>query len=424
MTDAAPEPAALTADARRGSAPIGFAELVALVAALMATQALAIDAMLPAFPTIVRALGVSSENHAQWIVTFYMIGLGVGQLFWGVMSDRFGRRPMLLTALGLYVLAALSCGLSGSFAALLGWRFVHGLAAAGMVVSRSVIRDLYSGRHMARVMSLTFMVFLIVPILAPSLGQLILLIAPWRYIFIACGIFAATVATWAFIRLPETLHPEYRMTLTRAHVAGAVRLVIGNRLSRYYTLAMTVLFGSLLAYVGMVQQIFGEVFGRPKLMPGMFALCAGFMGVAAFLNSRIVEKLGMRLISHTAVLAFIGVAVVHLAVAATGQERIWTFVVLQSLTMAAFSLSVSNFGAMAMEPMGSVAGIGAALQGCVSTGGGAIVGALIGRQFSGTAVPLAGGAVCCGLCALGFVLLAEQGRLFRRQHAAVTAPAA
>ena len=133
-------------------------------------------------------------------------------------------------------------------------------------------------------MSLTFVVFLIVPILAPSLGQLILLIAPWRYIFIACGIFSASVAAWAFVRLPETLHPEYRMTLTRAHVAGAVRLVVGNRLSRYYTLAMTVLFGSLLSYVGMVQQIFGEVFGRPKLMPGMFALCAAFHGSGRLLE--------------------------------------------------------------------------------------------------------------------------------------------
>src|SRR5580698_121336 len=199
--------------AKREAARIGFTEFVILAAAMMSTQAIAIDAMLPAFPVIVRALHVANENHVQWIVTAYMAGLGCGQLFWGLMSDRFGRRPILVGGLGLYVLAALLCGLAGSFTTLLAWRFVHGLAAASVVVTRSVIRDLYSGRQMARVMSLTFMVFLMVPILAPSLGQLILLVAPWRYIFIVCGFFAALVCTWTAVRLPETLHPEYRLTL-------------------------------------------------------------------------------------------------------------------------------------------------------------------------------------------------------------------
>src|SRR5712664_1065331 len=181
---------------KREAAKIGFVEFVVLAAATMSTQAIAIDAMLPAFPVIVRALNVANENHIQWIVTAYMAGLGCGQLFWGLMSDRFGRRPILTGGLGLYVAAALLCGLTGSFHALLAWRFVHGLAAASVTVSRSVIRDLYSGRHMARVMSLTFVVFLIVPTLAPSLGPLILLVAPWRAIFIACSVFAAIVWLW------------------------------------------------------------------------------------------------------------------------------------------------------------------------------------------------------------------------------------
>jgi DHA1 family bicyclomycin/chloramphenicol resistance-like MFS transporter len=401
----------------RAAAALGFLEFIALVAAMMSTQAMAIDAMLPAFPMIVRVLHVSVVNHGQWIVTAYMAGLGVGQLFWGLMSDRFGRRPVLLGGLGLYVVAALLCGLTNSFQALLGWRFVHGLAAASVTVSRSVIRDLYSGRHMARVMSLTFVVFLTVPILAPSLGQLILSVAPWRYIFYVCGGFASIIWLWALLRLPETLHPEYRMTLTRAHIASAVRLVLGNRASLCYTLAMAVMFGSVMAYVGMVQQIFAEVFHRSSLMPSMFALCATFMGMAAFLNSQLVERLGMRLISHAALLTFIGVTALHVVIAASALEQLWTFVVLQSVTMATFSLSVSNFGAMAMEPVGSVAGIGASLQGFVSTFGAAVVGAVIGRHFEGSTVPLAVGALGCGLASLVFVLLAEKGRLFRRHHA-------
>jgi DHA1 family bicyclomycin/chloramphenicol resistance-like MFS transporter len=403
------------AEARRAHS-IGFLEFVVLAAATMSTQAIAIDAMLPAFPTIILALNVGEPNHGQWIVTAYMTGLGLGQLVWGMLSDRFGRRPILIGGLTLYVIAALLCSLSGSFQALLAWRFVHGLAAACVTVTRSVVRDLYSGRQMARVLSLTFVVFLTVPILAPSLGQLILLIAPWRYIFVVFAVFAAMVAAWGFARLPETLHPEYRMTLTRRHVLNAARLVLGTRASIFYTLATMVMFGTIMAYVGMVAQIFSEVFHRPKLMPSMFALCAIFMGMAAYLNSRIVERLGMRLISHTALLLFIAVTGLHLLIAALGWEQIWTFVALQSLTMATFSLSISNFGAMAMEPMGSIAGIAASLQGFISTFGGALVGILIGEQFNGTTVPLAAGALCCGFVSLGLVLLAEKGRLFRAHH--------
>ena len=401
---------------KREAAKIGFLEFVLLAAATMATQAIAIDAMLPAFPIIVRSLQVANENHVQWIVTAYMTGLGVGQLFWGLMSDRFGRRPILVGGLGLYVFAALLCGLAGSFHSLLAWRFVHGLAAASVIVTRSVIRDLYSGRHMARVMSLTFMVFLTIPILAPSLGQLILWLAPWRYIFIVCGAFAALVWLWVLLRLPETLHPEYRLTLNPSHIAGAVRLVALNRASLCYTLAMSVMFGGIMAYVGTVQQMFGEVFHRANLMPSMFALCATTMGVAAFLNSRIVERFGMRRISHTALLTYLAITGSHALIAVLGFEQLWTFVAFQSATMACFALSISNFGAMAMDPVASVAGIGASLQGFVSTLGGALVGALIGRQFNGTAVPLTAGLLCCGVASLLFVLLAEKGRLFRGHH--------
>ena len=400
----------------RHAAPIGFREFVLLAAAMLSTQAIAIDGMLPALPTMVRVLHVASANHGQWIVTAYMVGLGCGQLIWGLLSDRFGRRPILLGGLALYVAAALLCGLTESFYALLGWRLIHGLAAASVTVTRSVIRDLYSGRHMARVMSLTLIVFLIVPIIAPSVGQLILLLAPWRYIFIVFGAFGLLVWTWALLRLPETLHAEYRLSLTRNHIVSAVRLVLGNRTSLCYTLATAVMIGAALAYVGMMQQIFTEVFHRPRLMPTVFALCAIFMGFAAFLNSRIVEQVGMRVISHTALLLFIAVTFVHVLVAASGIETLWTFVALQSVTMACFSISVSNFGAMAMEPIGSVAGIGASLQGFISTFGGALVGAGVGWQFTGTTVPLAAGALCCGLAGILFVLLAERGTLFRGHH--------
>jgi DHA1 family bicyclomycin/chloramphenicol resistance-like MFS transporter len=397
---------------------IGFREFVVLAAAMMSTQAIAVDAMLPALPTIVRELGIANPNHGQWVVSAYVAGVGLGQLFWGLMSDRFGRRPILLTGLTLYVIAAVLCGLTQSFIALLGWRLLHGLAAASVVVTRSVIRDLYSGRVMARVLSLTFVVFLMVPIMAPSLGQLILLLAPWRFVFIVFAAFATVIAVWALLRLPETLHPEYRLTLNIDHILGAVGLVLGNRTSICYTLAVTVMFGSLISYVGMVQQIFADVFHRPSWMPGMFALCAVFMGLASFLNSRIVERFGMRRISHMAMLIYIAVTFGHLLVAGLGAERLWTFVVLQSATMACFSLSVSNFGAMALEPLASIAGLGASLQGFMVTFGGGLVGAAIGRQFNDSTLPLTIGALGSGLLSLLFVLLAERWRLFRPHHTA------
>ena len=399
---------------------VGFNEFLALIASLMACQALAVDAMLPALPTISHALGIDDQNHAQWIVTAYVIGMGIGQLFWGVISDRFGRRPVLLTGLALYAVAALLVGLSTSFFGLLVWRCVHGIAAASVIISRSVIRDLYDGRQMARVMSLTFIVFLMVPIIAPSVGQLILLAAPWRYLFLMFTVFSCVVWTWVYLRLPETLHPEYRYTLTLEHTWQSTKLVIGNPISRYYTLASTMTFAGIIAYVGMVQQIFEEVFHRPKLMPAVFALCAASMGVTAFINSKIVERVGMRIMSQVGLLTFLGASLVHTLVVALGHESMITFVILQSITLACVGVMGANFGAMAMEPMGSVAGIAASLQGCMSTAGAAIIGALIGKQFNGTTLPLAAGSAVCGVLALMFVLLAEHGKLFRPQHASET----
>jgi len=407
---------AQTASSHSTGKSIGFREFLVLIAVMMACQALAVDAMLPALPTIAHAFGLSDENRAQWIVTAYVAGLGLGQLFWGIISDRFGRRSVLLTGLALYAVAALLVGLASSFTTLLSWRFVHGVAAASVVVARSVVRDLYEGRQMARVMSLTFIVFIMIPIIAPSIGQAILLLAPWRYLFVVFSVFGCVVWMWVLLRLPETLHPEYRLTLTVDHVMQATKQVLGDRISLFYTLALTTMFGSILAYVGMVQQIFAEVFHRPGLMPGMFALCAATMGVVSFVNSRIVERIGMRIVSQIGLLIFIAVTVIHTLVAAFSFEGLPTFVVLQAATMGCIGLIMANFGAMAMEPMGAVAGVAASLQGCISTAGAALVGAFIGRQFNGSTLPLALGAATCGLLTLLFVLVAEQWRLFQPHH--------
>jgi DHA1 family bicyclomycin/chloramphenicol resistance-like MFS transporter len=338
-----------------------------------------------------------------------------------MLSDRFGRRRVLLIGLTLYVLAAAAVGVAGSFGALLAWRFAHGIAAASMVIARSIIRDLYGGRQMARVMSLTFIIFIMVPIIAPSIGQLVLLVAPWRALFHVFSGFAAAVLLWVYLRLPETLHAEYRMTLTAGHVARAVSKVAGDRASRWYTLSVALMFGSIIGYVGMMPQIFGTVFQRPSLMPSVFACCAASMGVASYCNSRIVERFGMRIISQAGLLVFIAATGLHALVAGLRLETLWTFIVLQAATMGCFGLIMANFGAMAMESMGPVAGIAASLQGCTGTCGGALIAALMGQQFNGSTLPLALGALLCGLASLVFVLLAEGGRLFRAHQLAPAA---
>ncbi len=395
------------------SRAIGFREFLILTAAIMACQAIAVDTMLPALPSIAHDLGVTDANRAQWVITAYIAGLGIGQLFWGMISDRFGRKRVLLTGLMLYVIAAAAVGTAGDFEALLAWRFAHGIAAASMVIARSVIRDLYGGRQMARVMSLTFIVFIMVPVVAPSIGQLVLLLAPWRALFYVFCAFAAAVLLWVYFRLPETLHPEFRMTLTAGHIAHAAGKVVGDRASLWYTLGVALMFGSIIGYVGMMPQIFAAVFHRPSLMPTVFALCAASMGVTSFLNSRVVERYGMRIISQAGLLIFITMSGLHVLVAALRLENLWTFIVLQGATMSCLGLIMANFGAMAMEQMGSVAGIAASLQGCTGTFGGALIATLMGQQFNGSTVPLALGALLCGLMSLGFVLLAEDGRLFQ-----------
>jgi len=399
-----------------GEAParssLGFPEFIALIAAILSTQALAVDAMLPALPRIVHELHVANPNYGQWVVTSYVAGVGLGQLFWGLISDRFGRRPILLIGLALYVTAAALCGMAESFRALLLWRFVHGLAAASMVLTRSVVRDLYAGRPMARVLSLTYVVFLMVPIIAPTLGSLILKVAPWRAVFQVFAAFAGLVGLWAYMRLPETLHPEYRLALASGKIIAAYRAVLWNRIPLCYSLAVMLLFGSLIAYVSMMPQIFASVFQHASWMPTMFALCAGSMGIASLLNSRIVEHYGMRRISHLALMCYLGVTALHLAVALMGMESVTSFVMLQSLAMGSFALVAPNFGALAMEPLGAVAGVGASVQGFVTTCGGAVVGSAIGRQFADSTVALTGGALVCGLACLLAVLIGERGRLF------------
>ncbi|MDQ3471421.1 MAG: MFS transporter, partial [Pseudomonadota bacterium] len=274
------------------------------------------------------------------------------------------------------------------------------------------VRDLFEGEEMARIMSLVFMVFMIVPVLAPLVGQGILLIAPWRWIFLALAAYGLTLLVWSLLRLPETLRPEYRRSLHWRSLLEAAGTVVREPQSRGYTLALTASFGVLVAYIASIQQIVFEAFGAPGAIGLVFAAIAAPMALASWTNSRIVSRFGVRRVGHSAALALALISLAHAAIAWAAPEGLLLFIVLQALTMICFALTSANLSTLAMEHMAPIAGIASSVQGTVGTVGAALVGFLIGQAFDGTIQPFLWGTAACGVAAFALVLFTEPKRLF------------
>ena len=388
-------------------------EFIALIAALMALNALAVDVMLPALPNMGEALGVEHENERQFVISAYMLSFGFAQLAFGPLSDRFGRRAPLLIGIIVYIIAAFAASFAPNFATLLALRALQGAGAAGTrVIATSIVRDKFSGAAMAEVMSLTFMVFMAIPIVAPSIGQLLLLTGPWQYIFFAMAAFAAVVGSWALFRLPETLVPANRRPLSFRSVASGFQIVFTNRVALFYGLAGMFLFGALFGFVSTSQQIYVEVFGLGPYFPVAFASVAGLMAISSFLNSRIVARVGMRRLSHFAILVYTTVAAAFMALAMLGLLPLWVFLPMLAVIMFMFGWASANMNSLSMEPLGAVAGTASSVFGFIQTIGGALIGTYIGQHFDGTVVPTTTGYFVMGSLALGCVLIAENGRLF------------
>lgn len=388
-------------------------EFIALIAALMALNALAIDVMLPALPYMGHALGVVSENERQYVVSSYMLGMGIAVLAFGPLSDRFGRRAPLLVGIGIYIVAAIAAIFAPSFGILLALRFIQGMGAASVrVIAMSVVRDRYSGREMAEVMSLTFMVFMAIPIIAPGIGQILLLSGPWQTIFVFMGVLAAAFWLWTYRRLPETLPLESRRPLTLSGIASSFKIVFTNRAAISYGLAGTFLFGALFGFISSSQQIYVDIYGLGVYFPVAFAAMAGLMAVSSFTNSKIVRRLGMRRLSHGAMLTFTIVSGIWLAFALSGYLPLWLFFSLLAIIMFSFGWASSNMNSLSMEPLGSVAGTASSVFGFIQTVGGALIGSYTGQHFNGTTVPAATGYFAMGVLALICILVAEKGRLF------------
>ena len=391
----------------------GPRETITLLAGLMALNALAIDAMIPALPDIGSELGVATDNRRQLVVLAYFLGFGVGQIFWGPLADRFGRKPILAAGVALYTGFALLCGIASSFELLIAGRVAMGASAAvTRVLVTAMVRDLFEGEEMARVMSLVFMVFMVVPMLAPNMGQAILWIADWRAIFLVLAGYGAVIWLWSFLKLPETLHPEYRRALDAREIWQGAKAAATDRISIGYTLALTAVFAGLTAYIASIQQIVAEVFAAEDLIGPVFAAIAGPMVVASWGNSRIVGRFGLRRTGHAGLIAFVLVAAVHALVAELIVEPLWLFVLLMQLSFVSFAFTTSNFGTLAMTNMAPIAGTASSFQGVVGTIGGATLGLIIGQSYDGTQLPFLIGCAASGSAGLGLVLWTERGRLF------------
>ncbi|SCX00147.1 Sulfonamide resistance protein [Agrobacterium rosae] len=398
---------------------MGRTEFIGLAAALMALNALAIDIMLPGLQEIGASLGVDNENHRQYVISAYLLGFGISQLFYGPIADRFGRRKPMLFGLGIYILSSIAVIFVPSFAGLLVLRFIQGIgSAATRVITISIVRDIYGGRQMAEVMSLIMMVFMVVPVIAPGTGQIVLFFGDWHLIFGFMAAIAAIVTVWMYLRLPETLHPEDVRPLTVASVLQGFKIVLTNRVALCYTIASTVIFGALFGFINSAEQVYKGIYGLGAWFAAAFAGVALFMALSSFLNSRLVGHFGMRKLSHGSLIGFIVITFVWLMAQIFGPQPMpfFLFIVMFALAMFQFGLIGSNFNSLAMEPLGHVAGTASSVIGFMSTIGGSMIGAAIGQAFDGTALPMVGGFFIVSVVGLGFVLLGEKGILFHPQN--------
>ncbi len=386
-----------------------------MLALVQALHALAIDAMLPALGVMSRDLAVSDPNQRQLVVGMFLLGLGLGSLVPGVFADRFGRKPVLLVCIGTYVALSLASALVTSIEALIGIRLVQGVVSSGLsVVPSAIIRDRFSGDRMARLQSLIGVIFMVVPMIAPSIGQAVMLALGWRWIFGVMAVLGVLMALWIALRLPETLHAEYRQTVHFQTIFENMSAAILNRSACGYVIGGALTLGAAWGYIQSSQQLVAEHFGAGEMFPLLFGGMALAMAVANFTNSRIVERFGARRVSHTALLIYLTLAALHLALALSDREVLWQFVILQTVTMMMMGFMGANFGSISLQPFARTAGAASSAQAFVKLVLASLISWAVGQAYNDTALPFLIAVLLAGVLTLAAVLWSEQGRLFRR----------
>ena len=383
-----------------------------MVAALMALNAFAIDIMLPGMGVIADYYGVTG-NQQQWLLYSFMIGFSAPQLIFGPITDRFGRRTLLRICIAAYVVFAFMCMATKSFYILCLVRFLQGIFASGIrVMAVSIVRDVTAGRAMARIMSLVMTVFMIIPIIAPAIGQGVMIVAGWKWMFGVLGVAGLIILVWVHFRLPETLKQENQQELNISKALSGFWQVLTTRVTLGYMAASGVIYGALFAFIAAAEQIFEDVFHAGDRFALWFAIIAGTLAVGNFVNSRVVERYGMRRMSHGILLAFIGFSIANYIILQTAGEKLIYFLPLFALTFGCFGMLGANFSAIAMEPQGKIAGTASALYGFSTTGVAIMFGYFVSSQFNGTVSPIVLGFVVLGILSLIIVLITERGKLF------------
>lgn len=394
---------------------LGRVEFIALLAMSMSLAALGIDLMLPAFEQMRGDLGLEpGATEIAGIVTAYFIGLAVGQFLYGPLADRYGRRPALYLGYATYGVGALLAAASPTLEILLISRVLWGLGAAGpAVVTRAVIRDTFEGDQMSRAMSMIVAVFILVPVIAPSIGAAAITIMSWRWLFVGSVGATAVMALWAR-RLPETLRPDDRLPLRLGRIARAAGSVVTNRQALLYTLALTALYSVFTSYIASSENIFVGVFDQERLYPVIFGGLAGAIGLSMLLNARIVRTVGTLRLAHRVLLGYLGMAagLVTLAVLTDGRPPLGLFLIGMAAMLSAHALLIPNFTTIALAPLGHIAGTASSVVGGIQLGIGASLGLLLDRTFDGSVLPLSLGFLGYGVAAFGLVMVAEHGKLF------------
>ncbi|ENN89181.1 putative transport protein [Rhizobium freirei PRF 81] len=410
MTPPQDQTSAKTGASRIG---LGIVEFIIMIALMTASISLGIDSMLPALPNIGQSLQVANPNDTQLVIGVYFLGFGICQLFFGSLSDTYGRRRILLGGLAFYTVTLFAAAWSGSLFALLALRFAQGVGAAAVrITTLAIVRDCFGGREMARVMSYVMIVFMIMPMVAPFVGQVIVAYSNWQWIFILLGIVCAGLFLVAVFRMKETLPVEERLPLSVASVLSGFKTVLTNRITCGYMIGLTLYTGVICAYIVSVQQVFGEVYGLGDWFPIAFAATAAGTAVAQFANGYFVRSFGMRRISHAAMILFTFLGVVGYVVGMFGQPSFTFIYVLISIMLMMFAVITTNCMAISLEPMGHLAGTAAAITSSISTTGGVVLGGIVGQMFDGTAQPMIAGFTIFGVLSILATLWAERGKLF------------
>jgi DHA1 family bicyclomycin/chloramphenicol resistance-like MFS transporter len=375
----------------------GLGEFIALMAFTMSLVALSIDAMLPAFPEMAQDLKVATPNDIQLVVSLLFIGLATGQLFYGPLSDSIGRKPAMYIGFALFILGSVLSMTASNFTTMLAGRLLQGIGAAGpRTVAVALIRDRFHGSEMARIMSFIMTVFILVPVFAPALGQAILLLAGWRAIFGAFVVLALSTLVWLSFRQPETLARDQRKPFTLRNVMAAFHEVIESRLAVVYTLVAGCILGAFLGYLNTSQQIFQVQYGLGTQFPIYFGALAVAVGFASLLNSSLVMHFGMLALANRALLLMLVLSLLFLAIVWVydGHPPLWLFMAICLALFFFIGILFGNLNAIAMEPLGHVAGTAAAVIGSFTTLLAVLLGYLIGQAYDGTLFPMALGFVC------------------------------